>query len=533
MGLLRRSSHDHNPAFPYQQWSTRFETTLNFKDMMPNRWAGGPNPNPFNVERNPHNNGHNEIGPPSIWMQNCRESNADPVFWVFHCNHDYLWARWQYYQDRFANDGSDPKHYWPNDAFTEAGADRGVPLGHHLNDTMWPWDGTTGQVVTGEPNSNRPTTNTFGQFPASTTPGLWPKTAAKPRPADVLDYQGVVSREDQLGFCYADVPWGARLPAPPALAAAAAPEGNFPAEVFLNNQINPETRRLAFTQLMRNPSAVDPKRLAETIRNPQTASSLRSDALGLLSHISPEHAVRESINLLTTAGTPANVSSAALEHLGGALHFSQTSHADMERAHEAIRGVLTSRATGDIRAGALRLLAPRADAAAKTVLQESLTKPAEAPLALPETISLLRFFADQIPTIRGYLASKNDSAVVAAVQALHQDAESAATRRQLAADAGRAAEVRRTAIQSLMYGNDDADLDTLLQIFANPADELDLRAEAIASARVALQRRLRQLSPAQKSAWAEKIRPVGVDENGAGSLGDLKAQAASVVAPQP
>ena len=211
MGLLRRRPLDHNDPgapvqagnLPYRQWTDLASLTGI------SRFAV------FKTEEtNPHNNGHLTIGPDGMWMYNCRESNADPVFYLFHCNQDYLWAKWQYELDRFVNDSSDPTYFSPADAFMDNGANRTVALGHHLKDTMWPWDGSTGQVLGGVVTSNRPTTNGFGEFPASRVPLLWPPSPAQPKPANMIDYQGVMSMADDLGFCYDDLPFGAR-PAPP------------------------------------------------------------------------------------------------------------------------------------------------------------------------------------------------------------------------------------------------------------------------------------------------------------------------------
>src|SRR5262249_50351797 len=192
-------------------------------------------------------------GPDGIWMSNCRESNADPVFYVFHCNHDHLWARWQYEMDRFLTDGSDPLHYFPPDAFTDTSANKNIPLGHHLKDTMWPWDGTTGQIVSGLETSNRPNANDFGAFPASRVPLLWPAAPAQPKPANVIDYLGLVATADDLGYCYDDVPFGARPQSPnpsPTIAGAKPQVAHHVALAVVSDRTaSAETRLLALRSL--------------------------------------------------------------------------------------------------------------------------------------------------------------------------------------------------------------------------------------------------------------------------------------------
>ncbi|WP_040847388.1 tyrosinase family protein, partial [Nitrospirillum viridazoti] len=90
------------------------------------------------VEANPHNIGHGWSG---VWMSNCMISPSDPMFWPFHTYFDWLWAAWQQHYDRFRSDGADPAQYWPNDAYADGKpSNKTNPLGHHLRDTMWPWN---------------------------------------------------------------------------------------------------------------------------------------------------------------------------------------------------------------------------------------------------------------------------------------------------------------------------------------------------------------------------------------------------------
>ena len=56
----------------------------------------------------------------------------DPLFFLLHCNVDRLWAKWQRLNGRF--DPAVAASYDSNPA---------NPIGHHLDDTMWPWNGIT------------------------------------------------------------------------------------------------------------------------------------------------------------------------------------------------------------------------------------------------------------------------------------------------------------------------------------------------------------------------------------------------------
>ena len=108
----------------------------------------------------------------------------DPLFFLLHCNVDRLWAKWQRQNGRF-------------NAAQAASYDPGShPIGHNLPDTMWPWNG-----VTGNP---RPPTAPGGALAASPT-----ASAPGPQPTvrSTLDYQGAVGATARMGFDYDDVPF--------------------------------------------------------------------------------------------------------------------------------------------------------------------------------------------------------------------------------------------------------------------------------------------------------------------------------------
>jgi tyrosinase len=135
------------------------------------------------LEGNPHGRAHTSF--PAGWINDVPTAAKDPLFFLLHCNVDRLWAKWQWINRRF--DSS------VGEAYDSAGADR---IGHHLPDTMWPWNGDT--------NSPRPSTAPGGGLAASpcvAAPGAQPTVASQ------LDFQGRVAANAQLGFDYDDVPY--------------------------------------------------------------------------------------------------------------------------------------------------------------------------------------------------------------------------------------------------------------------------------------------------------------------------------------
>jgi tyrosinase len=132
------------------------------------------------MEGNPHGFAHTSFGG---FIQDPATAPKDPLFFLLHCNVDRLWAKWQRQNGRF--DPAVAASYDSNPA---------NPLGHNLPDTMWPWNGLTGNT--------RPPTAPGGAMAASpcvSAPG------PKPRVQDCLDYHGALHASSHMGFDYDDV----------------------------------------------------------------------------------------------------------------------------------------------------------------------------------------------------------------------------------------------------------------------------------------------------------------------------------------
>ncbi|MBN1209191.1 MAG: tyrosinase family protein [Myxococcaceae bacterium] len=83
-----------------------------------------------------HNRGHNFIG----GHMSRGFSPNDPIFWLHHANVDRLWANWQANRLLTAP-SSTPADHWPAPEELSPFDGRPAPLGHRLNDEMWPWVG--------------------------------------------------------------------------------------------------------------------------------------------------------------------------------------------------------------------------------------------------------------------------------------------------------------------------------------------------------------------------------------------------------
>ncbi|HEY8023830.1 MAG TPA: tyrosinase family protein [Burkholderiaceae bacterium] len=164
------------------------------------------------VESNPHNIGHGWSG---IWMSNCSISPSDPMFWPFHTYFDWLWAAWQQHYGRLNADGKDVADYWPNDHYQENGETKQIPLGHHLLDTMWPWNEESQPKPVEVFNSRRPPQLVGGKFAPSGAAGLWPQQPAAPTPGNFIDYAGYTDNGDDTGVAYDNIPWSPTQAMPP------------------------------------------------------------------------------------------------------------------------------------------------------------------------------------------------------------------------------------------------------------------------------------------------------------------------------
>ncbi|MEA2760381.1 MAG: tyrosinase [Methylobacteriaceae bacterium] len=141
------------------------------------------------MEGDPHGTAHTSFGGP---ISRIGTAVRDPLFFMLHANVDRLWAKWQWFKHR--QNPQDSK------AFAPANPNK---IGHHLADTMWPWNGITGNT--------RPPVAPGGPFPptpVTSAPGPTPKVE------DMFDMLGVRGGPP-LACAYDDVPFEL----PPALVA--------------------------------------------------------------------------------------------------------------------------------------------------------------------------------------------------------------------------------------------------------------------------------------------------------------------------
>lgn len=132
------------------------------------------------MQVNPHNRAHTSF---DGFISDIPTAARDPLFFLLHCNVDRLWAKWQRNNGRF------------NQAVAASyDSNPGNRIGHNLPDTMWPWNG-----VTGNPRPPTAPGGTLAGSAVASAPGL------SPRVRDMLDFQGEVNAVARMGFDYDDV----------------------------------------------------------------------------------------------------------------------------------------------------------------------------------------------------------------------------------------------------------------------------------------------------------------------------------------
>jgi hypothetical protein len=446
-----------------------------------------------NLELGNHNNGHGWVG---SWMADCQTSPRDPIFWLFHCDLDRSWALWQATRGRFGTTGANPSDYMPNDAYSAGSFNA---LGHHLKDTMWPWDGVTGTGDPMDPQDDRPPAAPGGMVPKALLPGLWPPADAKPRPADVIDYLGIEDRAHNLGYCYDIVPFGT-IAAPPIAAAA-------PSKASLSADATWTERRNAVRALPpRKPEAR--AKLVELINSKKNDDGLRSEALSRLARGHASEALDAALAIVRDPdnGGP-KLQLAAVEMLGELCLFHRLT-ADRHREAEATLADIVKSGAVPIRHAAIESLAVLQAADAPALLRAQLES--KSPWLSPrEAIPLLKTAAPQSPAtyaaLKRYLDSPDPTTQALAIQGLAGDADSRQRRIDFLLDADAPAAVRIAALKSLMH-NDPGFPDAALRLALDAASDLELRREAVAG--LALYARNNLVAKDRLTDWIALLRPL-------------------------
>jgi FtsP/CotA-like multicopper oxidase with cupredoxin domain len=446
------------------------------------------------LEQNPHNVGHNWIGP---WMANCQTSPRDPIFWVFHTGFDRQWAKWQLTKDRFNPDGSgdsfcpkgtsdnpgklcDPENPPPAKDCNTLDPNACVPVNHHLDDELWPWNQKFGKGTTVKNSypAEEMAKPFLKPFDAAPIPGLFPAKPQAVTNGDMIDFMAKTPNRLPMGFCYDDTPYDkADLPAPqslPVVLAAAAPPPPAPKGTLDVQE--------AATSLLTAPAAERAKtvtRLKGLQDNPKADLSSRRSAMRMLTQRG-EADIPFNIAQSTDA-KDASLKPEAIRLLSEFMMF----HPDGLKRKEEVMKILEKSldsADQETRSEVLWALAgPEAPEMLVSSLRDSLAGQKDAKFPVEEAIhGLVASGAaeEAAELIRPLLQSKDPAQQAAAASALSRDAGSVDSRVALARNAGVPKQVRVAALQSLDPA-DSAQFSQVIRIATAPGQDA-LRGDALA-----------------------------------------------------
>ncbi|MEK6258779.1 MAG: tyrosinase family protein [Planctomycetota bacterium] len=474
-----------------------------------------------NIESNPHNPGHNYTGP---WMQDCRISPRDPIFWVFHSWFDRMWAEWQKKYNRY---DQSVLSYSPSGTFPP-NATMAPAKGHYLKDTMWPWN----DVIDNQPNelASRPPLKLTGPFKASGVAGIWPgeTTTATPAPGDMIDYAGTIAGNLNMGFGYDDIPIGggnAQLPPRGKIIARAdalfvgnddakqaekedpVKQNKSQASGFFDSKQSLKQRLSAAAEIDLETDKDSVKAVQKLLNDPKEHDALRAIALKHLTHQNVGQTLSKAAAILADANDGGEeLQVQAVNSLGFIHMFNNNVSADeLHLGHTALRRALQHKRPA-VKSAALTVLAADKDELAVQMLKDGLAAKEKLVLDLPSTINLLAGAAGQESHqhLRPFLNNADVVTRVAAVSQLGNDADSRPAITKLLRDPEQPQEVRAAALEALLY-HDKQFSATAFALIADGKTPESLRKKLIRAVRAHVDINPTKLSEVQQQAIRAKL----------------------------
>ena len=474
------------------------------------------------IEGNPHNDGHNWTGP---WMQNCMISPSDPVFWPFHSGFDRQWAKWQWLGGHIQPDGSQ-ESYFPTDTFDPAApgcavADPNgcVAIGHHLKDTMWPWDGKVGHSPTEK--ASRPPANSsiglLGPIPKASMAGLWPAAPMVPTPGDMIDYAGLNQGRLDMGFAYDDVPYGVQqtlvassAPAPVTVRPESIPGANSPIVEAQLSSGQVDTG---------DGGGVHSQSAAMVATDTSRAAAERIKALRSVAERNDGSVTAPALQILRESGGDTALRVAAINSLAVEMTFANIDEETHHRIMAALRQALGDNDI-EVRRSALRVLISNQDPVAVEQLSATLQNPSTSKFTTLDAIQGIQIagvMQEHAASLRGFLSSPDPTVRAAAVTALASDQSSRSEIQHLMSDSAQPYEVRSAALRSLA-STDPEGTTVLLGVIQRSGEDPALRLQAATALTITVQSRGAEFSQGELNSLAEKLRAAEKDTTVAPAL---------------
>lgn len=336
------------------------------------------------MEGNPHGNSHTSFTGPINFAPTAPQ---DPLFFMLHSNADRIWAEWQMLNSsNVLFDGTNLLAYNPSTMRSP-----NPRIGDYPDDTMWPWNGVTG--------NGRPNTAPGGPFissPFTSYPGPQPKVV------DTVDYQGRLTQKS-LYFDYDTLPFTNTVVTPQNVSAVSTTENeaadNLRVEVKKSQEQNvhfvEEFNRLAVTDdLVASLSNIDMlteknsiEKTIAILSNKDNDTGARILALSrLLEAISLDEAlIKYVLQVLENQREPADLRKEALRTIE-TLSFTSPYFPSLKpEIIQVFRGLIND-PDQEIRNNAVTYLAKSKDEFVQRILVNGLERPEEA--VVPEELAV-------------------------------------------------------------------------------------------------------------------------------------------------
>ena len=463
------------------------------------------------VENNPHNRGHGWVG---SWMASCKTSPRDPIFWLFHSDIDRLWARWQHVGNRFGNDGSDTKDYFP----TGARPPKGIhTLGHYLLDTMWPWDGVTGDQDINDEKDDRPKDAPGGPFPTAPVRGNWPaEPETNVRPADMIDYLGFADRGKALGFCYDDSPYNSPTQVPAATISIASAERIRSFSRFTKSSNTTDLRLQAAGSVESDQiTPEETELLISSLLDVNTSEELQNVALELLDDVSGDIVRLRLLDVLASADhLPENILLGVIDKLWTQTMFTNMGMQNMH-ATKMVLVPLLEHKSEFVRLKVFGLLAVTGDSKVAEIARQSVTSQANGLLTRVQALEILSHYPSDATfnALRPLIRDADPELRLGVVRILANDAASGDELDVLVRNDTEVPEIRAAAIQYCLSGNTVPLINTALTIANDDSNSEQLRLSSLNGLAIHAKRYKQKLEAQQLKIVFEHLNAVPVGNN--------------------
>lgn len=233
--------------------------------------------------------------------------------------------------------------------------------------------------------------------------------------------------------------------------------------------------------------------LATVLKDKSTSAAVKAQALKLLARAAPAEGAARAAEL--ARGVDAALAAAAVRELVRMHHLGELSDGTRGDVGMALQELAKGAGSPAAQAVALEALAGDGDRGVSPLLKDLLAAPLKSSLPLRRLVALSRLYPEHHGLVRPMLAVKQRDLVVAALWALEGDKDTLDQRLRMVTAKEADPAVRRAAMRGVMAESPRA-LGVLVSVATDSGEGDEVRAEAAAAVRVAVQSHRRALGDA-------------------------------------